>query len=202
MTFIKTLVSVLIVAVLTALLAVASGVHVPWHPANDAALRVSWSVKPERIEQCRALTPEEIAARPEHMRQAMQCEGTLATYDLAVSIDDSLHESSVVHGSGFRRDRPMFLLRNYRTTPGAHRVQVSLTRREQTDSLPGTGSSDPDSAQSEIGTDRRTRELEQRREMALNSIPAHLTLDTVLTFPANGAALVTIENGALVVRSR
>lgn len=202
MTFIRTFVSVLSVAGVSALLAAASGVHMPWHPLDDAALRLSWSVKPERIEQCRALTPEEIAARPEHMRQAMECEGKLATYDLTVTIDDSLHESSVVHGSGIRRDRPMFLLRNYRTTTGPHRVQVTLTRREKTDSPSDKEKPGADSAAIGAAADRRSRELEQHREMVLNSIPSHLTLDTVLTFPANGVALITIEDRALTVRSR
>jgi hypothetical protein len=200
MTAIKTVVSVVTTVALTALVAYGSGVSVPWHPHDDAALRVSWSVRPERFQHCRTLSPEELASRPEHMRQAMECDGAYATYDLAVTIGDSLYEASVVRGSGIRHDRPMFLLRNYRVSSGEHHVKISLVRREATDSLAGGNIAGADTTP--VASDRRARELEQRREMALNAFPAHLVLDTVLHFPANGVALVTIENRTLTARTR
>ena len=77
---------------------------------DSALLRLSWSARPERIEKCRELTPEELAARGEHMRQRVDCAGYFASYDLEVSIDGRTVHRSVARGAGLRNDRPIFLL--------------------------------------------------------------------------------------------
>lgn len=187
--------------VLTGALVVGSGVSFPWYAANDAALRISWSVRPERIEHCRRLSPDEIASRPEHMRRSVECEGRLATYDLTVIIDDSTVDASVVQGAGIRHDRPMFLLRDYHVAPGRHQVQVRLTRREAPDSLADEARVQPDSGRVTTPDDRQSREAVQRRELALDATPAHMALDTAVSFRPNRITLVTFENRRLAVRT-
>jgi hypothetical protein len=78
-----------------AALAVASLAGVAWlsrapvtaHRSDEAVLRLAWSALPERIEECRERTPEELAQLPQHMRQPVVCEGTTATYRLQVRFE-------------------------------------------------------------------------------------------------------------------
>src|SRR5690606_24552456 len=77
-------------------LASSAGVSVPWRPAGAAELRLSWSARPERIEVCRTLSAEELAARPVHMRREVECEGRSATYALQVAVDGSELERMLV----------------------------------------------------------------------------------------------------------
>ena len=156
-------------------LAAGAGTIVGWHPADASELRLSWSARPERIESCRERTAEELAERPAHMRQALDCDGRSASYLLEVRVDGALLDSVVVHGSGARQDRPIFLLRDYPMVPGERRVRVSFTRREPADTL---------------------RSKRENR----SGIAPHLSIDTLIAFRPGAAALVTYDAGALVVR--
>jgi hypothetical protein len=67
-----------------ALLAWASTAPVTVHDSRDAVLRLAWSARPERVEQCRQQSEEELARLPRHMRQPVVCEGVAAQYRLTV----------------------------------------------------------------------------------------------------------------------
>lgn len=156
-------------------LAAGAGTTVGWYHAGASALRLSWSARPERIESCRERTAAELAARPAHMRQALDCAGRSASYLLEVRVDGALLDSVVVHGSGARQDRPIFLLRDYPMLPGERRVRVSFTRREPADTV-------------------------QSKRENRGGIAPHLLLDTLIVFRPGASALVTYDAGALVVR--
>ncbi|MHB1297567.1 MAG: hypothetical protein ACYC0B_03465 [Gemmatimonadaceae bacterium] len=156
-------------------LAAGAGTTVGWHRADASALRLSWSARPERIESCRERTAEELAARPAHMRQALDCVGRSASYLLEVRVDGALLDSVVVHGSGARQDRPIFLLRDYPMLPGERRLHVSFTRREPADTV------------------------QSKRENRVGIAP-HLSIDTLLAFRPGVTALVTYDAGALILR--
>jgi hypothetical protein len=111
----------------------ASRVRMAPYPSTDAMLRLAWSARPERIEECRSPTPDELAARPQHMRQALICEGKAATYRLEVRIDDALVVEQEVHGGGLRRDRRLYVFRELVVRPGANRIDVRFTRLETPD---------------------------------------------------------------------
>lgn len=125
----------LIAAVVTgaaaALLARASAAPITFHGTDAARLRLSWSARPARIEVCRTVSAEELAKRPEHMRQRVECEGHFATYALRVEVDGRPADEAIVHGGGLRHDRPIYLLREFGVPRGAHRIRVSFTRRER-----------------------------------------------------------------------
>jgi len=90
------------------LLARASATPLPVGGASMSRLRMSWTARPERIEQCRTLAAEELGGRGEHMRQQVECEGRFATYALTVEVDSSaVHEQ--VRGAGLRHDRFEYL---------------------------------------------------------------------------------------------
>jgi hypothetical protein len=148
-------------------LAASSGVAMPWHGADAAQLRLSWSARPERIETCRTLSNAELAERPVHMQQSVVCEGTTASYALLVTADRDTLDEAVIRGGGLRGDRAIFLLRNYRVPTGDRRVRLRFSRRETVDST-----------------------------TTQNALPPELVLDTLLVFRPGEVQLVTVENGA------
>lgn len=191
-----------------AALAYASAVPLPYHPADSAALRLSWSARPERIEVCRTLSDDELAKVAEHMRQRVSCEGVFATYALRTEVDDELIGESVVRGAGLRNDRPLYLLRDYPIPPGRHRVRVSLLRREKaTDDTTGNALSSATTIAPEVDTGlyagRSARELNERERRTRAAIPASLVLDTVVVIAPNHVALVTfnVNTGALELQA-
>ncbi len=112
----------------------ASSVPMTPYPSSDAMVRLAWSARPERIEECRSPTAEELAGRPEHMRQTRICEGRAATYRLEVRVDDALRVEQEVHGGGWRRDRRLYVFHELRVPPGEVRVDVRFTRVETSSS--------------------------------------------------------------------
>lgn len=165
-----------------AALAAMSGVPVRWYPPEAAELRLSWSARPERLEVCRERSDEELAERPAHMRQRMECEGRSATYALTVIVDEDTLERSVVQGSGLRQDRPVHLLRRHPVREGEHRVRVRFVRREER-------------------TEEEARERREHEERILEALPPRAELDTVVSFQRGAAVLVTYRDGAIVLQS-
>ncbi len=186
--------AVVVSAVALALLAYASAVPWSYHSGHAARLRLSWSARPERIETCRTLSEAELAARPAHMRQRVECEGHAATYLLRVSVDSQLVNESVVHGAGLRNDRPMYLLRDVDVAPGTRRIRVSFTRREQTDddaaAFAPAAASDADTG---MYAGRAQREATERARRAGAAVPAQLVIDTTLTFADRGVHVITFD---------
>jgi len=168
---VRTAVAAVVTLGLAAALAASSGGAWRWYTADATELRLSWSMRPERIEQCRTLDAAELEKRPVHMRRAVECEGRAATYTLLVLAARDTLEEAVVTGGGLRQDRPIFLLRSYSLSPGARQIRVQFTRREPLDSA-----------------------------SAGSPIPSPLVLDTTITFEPGAAVLVSYQDGAFVVR--
>lgn len=186
------------------LLARASAFPLPYHDANASRLRLSWSARPERIEQCRALSEEEIAKQPSHMRRRMECSGVFASYRLEVSVDGRELDERTVRGGGLRHDRAMHVLEEYDVPPGPGRIRVMLKRIElnagSTDtSMTGAASAAPDTG---IYAGRAEREVEERERRRRAAVPAELLLDTAVTIHPGTVRLVTFDPEArrLVLR--
>lgn len=177
-----------------AALAYASAVPLPYHQADSASLRLSWSARPERIEVCRTLSAEELAELAEHMRQRVSCEGVSATYTLRIDVDGHTIGESIVRGAGLRNDRPLYLLRDYPVPPGRHRFRVSLTRREKTDDDAAAFAKAvvPD-VDTGLYAGRSQREATEHARGARAAIPPTLVLDTVFTLTPRRVALVTFN---------
>jgi len=159
------------------LLAKSSAVDVAWHGADAAAVRLSWVARPERIEQCRELSAEELAQRPAHMRQARECSGASATYRLSLAVDGVAHEERVLQGGGLRNDRAIFVLDEFAVPPGERHIAIRFSRVE------------PSEAPMDSSNIRR------------GAVPRDLTLDTTVTIPASGVALVSLVDGRLQLRT-
>lgn len=97
--------------------------------SSDAgSIRVAWSGRPERVEHCVTRSDEELRDVPSHMRQRVACEGRSARYRMLVRRDGQVLADEVVTGAGARQDRPIYVLREFPTRPGAFRLEVSLQR--------------------------------------------------------------------------
>jgi hypothetical protein len=164
----------------TATLLLAALSRAPQHAGADAdaLLRLSWSGQPERVEVCRTVTEDELATLPQHMRQAVVCEGRSAEYHLRVTLDGTTVADEPVSGGGARGDRPIYLYREFALTPGTHALALRFTLTDST-------------AASAVARPR------------FDALPRTLALDTTLTLGPRAVALVTFEagEGALVVRT-
>lgn len=159
---------------------------------DSAAIRVSWSARPERVETCRRLSDEELAKVAEHMRRRVECEGTTARYWLEVLVDGIPADTATVRGGGLRHDRELYVAREVAVAPGVRRIRVRFARLDSSTSPGGD----------EVrGTER---EDDERRRRRAEAIPAQLALDTVFTFLPSHVGLVTYDALArrLVLRER
>lgn len=100
--------------------------QVPYEPdrRDDAVIRLAWRVRGTRVEECRRLTEEELARKPAHMRQEVECDGRILPYRLLVSIDDSTVVDRVVRPAGAREDRPLYVFHEQTVLPGEREVTV------------------------------------------------------------------------------
>jgi hypothetical protein len=142
-----TVISRLCAALLTALgvgaLIRGSALPLPVHATPDGVVRLAWSARPERIENCRSRTAEELARVPPHMRQATVCEGSTAEYRLTVHRNGSLVFTDVVHGGGLRRDRRLYVLEEIPVQPGESQIDVRFDRiGAEADAAPTSRGSD------------------------------------------------------------
>ena len=174
----------------------------PWRLAPDdhAVIRLAWSGRPERLEICRRLSEAELAERPAHMRQAVECEGTTATYRFQVWVDGGLVGEGVLRGGGFRHDRPLYLLRDLAVPPGNHDLRVEMTRVESSgdDSAAVTAA---DTAG--LSLDRGIREDEERYRRRLEALPPALSLRQRVSLGSRQVVLVGYDSDArtLVLKS-
>lgn len=178
-----------------------SAAPVALHHRDEAMLRLSWSARPERIEVCRTLSAEELATRPEHMRQRVECVGRFATYQLRVESDGRSLTDTVVRGAGLRNDRPIYLLSQFVIEPGERRIRVLFQRRETIDTTvarsrrPERKEDDHDDDDTGTFAGRAQREVVERDRRARAAIPPLLVLDTTVTLTAGRVLLVTMDRG-------
>ncbi|HEY7519918.1 MAG TPA: cytochrome b N-terminal domain-containing protein [Methylomirabilota bacterium] len=116
------------VAVTGALMAlVAAGSGSPQgSDADHAVLRLGWRLPGQVREHCRDLTPEEVAARPVHMRSGQECVREPLAYELTASVDGRVIARKRVRPPGLRRDRPLSVEEEFDIRPGAHAVTVTF----------------------------------------------------------------------------
>ena len=184
----------------------------------DARLRVAFSARPERIESCRTLSADELANVPQHMRQAVVCEGTTASYRLEVRRDDSLVASAVLHGGGLRHDRRLYVLRELTIPSGRSTIDVRLVRTDSVAARPDSeqhaaDARDHDESAERVARDtsrhdddddRRatiSRDLDERRRRVADEVPASLALHEVVTLDPREVLLVTYDQESRRLRT-
>ena len=146
----------------------ASSVQMASHPTREALLRLAWSARPERVEDCRQRSDAELAQLPQHMRQAVVCEGTTAEYRLQVRVGGTLAVDRVVYGGGLRHDRRLYILEELPVPPGETSVEVHFDRL-------GSGGSSAGPA----------------RAARVESVPPHLSFERHVLFSPRQVVLIT-----------
>lgn len=110
-----------------AMLALGAASRAPWETGERGALlRLSWRARPETVEECRPLTPEELEELPVHMRRPEVCEGRTVPHLLRVEVDREIVVHDTIGGAGARADRPIHVNREISLPPGTHAVEVEF----------------------------------------------------------------------------
>ena len=168
-----------IAVALVASLGIAWASSLPTTPNGSVGgvLRLAWTARPERVENCRTRSEDELSKIPAHMRQAVVCEGTTAAYRLEVRRDGVVVVDQIVRGGGWRHDRPLFVSRDIPTPSGDALIEVRMVR---TDSPATSGAVQP--------SDVTPPSL--RLERRLQFVPRHVIL---VTYDSERRELVTLE---------
>lgn len=94
---------------------------------EHSSLRLEWRLAGQAIKNCKTLTPEELAARPAHMRTPTECTNHALSYKLKVSIDGKEPLIYEIAPKGMRADRPLIVDREIHLEPKTHSVNVEFT---------------------------------------------------------------------------
>jgi hypothetical protein len=97
-----------------------------------AAVRLTWRMAGQAIEDCRTLSEEELAEIPAHMRQAEVCESYVPPYRLRVQVDGETIEDILVLAGGARGNRPIYVYSELRVAPGSHELSIVFAQEAQT----------------------------------------------------------------------
>lgn len=150
--------------------AIVLGSRVAWmaEPGDDGLIRLSWKAVGERVEACRAPSPEELQALPAHMRPKEICDGALASFRLTVSIDSLPVAARTLRAPGTRHDRPTTVYEEFAVAPGRHRLEIRFVS-EPPEGVPSSLpplvlARDVDVAAREIVLITRTEDAELRVE--------------------------------------
>lgn len=203
----------LLALVVTGSIVALSRAPYPTGEGRGAMLRLSWSGRPERIERCRELTEAELAGRPVHMRQRLECEGRPARYLVRVSADGEMRSLDTATGGGLRGDRAIHMLREYRLDAGPRAIEVEVSRLDTVEAPADEADAEEENGgeaappetttPGAIPLDRGAREREERRRQRQEALPAALSLDTSVTLAPGAVLLVTYDPSLrrLVARS-
>lgn len=200
---------------LGAAVAVGAAIGVAWassarmapHRSDDAVLRLTWTARPERVEECHAQTNEALEKLPAHMRQAVVCDGTTASYRLEVRREGQLIAAQVVRGGGLHHDRPLYVFREIHVPPVESAISVRFVRIDSPmpskadtgvrgDDGAGPGVDNGGAGTSAIDPERRRREREERVWQRGEAVPAELLLEDRFHFEPRHVILVTYDAGS------
>ncbi|MCH2535545.1 MAG: cytochrome b N-terminal domain-containing protein [Bdellovibrionales bacterium] len=92
---------------------------------NNSILRLSWRLSGQNIEVCKDLS-KDMQSSLKHMRLEQHCERTPVDYKLLVYINDEIHYEEIISPGGFRSDRPHYVYKNFKLTPGTYSIRVDF----------------------------------------------------------------------------
>jgi hypothetical protein len=125
---------------------------------DDAVIRLAWRTRGVRVDECRRLSPDELAELPVHMRREEVCESRTLPFRLRLEVDGVTVIDKQIE-SGGRQDRPLFVFEEVAVAPGAVEVSVSFVREAE---IP-TGASEVEFAPARL-------ELRERLELDARSV--------------------------------
>lgn len=117
----RLLVTVLFLALLTV------GNRTPLgHTSTNGVLRLAWRLSDAKIESCRDVTAEELAAKPLHMRQPRECTAQPLRYRLVVRVQAETQLDRIIAPAGARGDRPLYVQQDFPLRAGEYAVEVDF----------------------------------------------------------------------------
>ena len=94
--------------------------------ADHALIKVSFTHHGQRLEACRALTPEELAKLPPNMRAPMKCSRERAPVTIEVDLDGAIVHREVAPPAGLSSDGAASVYRRLPVPAGPHRLAVRM----------------------------------------------------------------------------
>lgn len=196
------IVAAMVALLVTAGLAFASRLPVTAHASSDAMLRLAWTARPERIEQCRTVGDEELAALPAHMRQPVVCEGVTARYQVIVLRDGQVIASDELRGGGLRNDRQLYHHREIRVPSGSSTLEVRVTRTHPPlDALHAPTSPTHDTGAPGMRGELAARGEQERSRRRADEIPPSLILRETVALAPREVMLVVYDRTARRLRA-
>lgn len=93
---------------------------------HRAELKLSFRHTSEHAEECRRLSPEEIAALAPNMRRPMQCSRARVPILVELRLDDERLYRAEVEPSGIAADGACSVYERFAIAPGQHHLQVRM----------------------------------------------------------------------------
>ena len=102
-------------------------------PDGMAQIKLSFGHGGERVEDCRKLTPEEIAKLPPNERRPNTCLRERLPVTVVIELDGKPLYEDVLQPSGLSRDGPSETYRKFLVPAGPHRITARLrdSKREE-----------------------------------------------------------------------
>jgi hypothetical protein len=102
-------------------------------PSDMAQIKLSFSHGAQRVEECRRLTPEEIAELPAAERRPNTCARERVPIRVQMRLDGEVLYDREVDPSGLSADGPARVYREFLVRPGSHHLELRLRdNREKT----------------------------------------------------------------------
>ena len=174
----KRLVAVAVTVLTSA--AIGFGSRAPYSPpgSDTSVLRLSWRLRGEKMEECRARTPEELAALPAHMRTPEVCVGHLVSYRMTLRVDDAPPVVKTFLPAGAKGDRPIFVMFDQPLTPGEHMIAIEFTPIGEGEGE-GEGEEDDDEEEDDDDDDDDEHRAPLRFNSRVRVLPGQIVLITM-----------------------
>jgi hypothetical protein len=91
-----------------------------------SALRLTWRLPGQALRICRDLSPEELSARPAHMRRKQECTTRRLSYRLQLNVDGSPRVDKRYAPKGAHGDSPLNVDLDLPLEAGRHDVELSF----------------------------------------------------------------------------
>jgi len=95
-------------------------------PPDMAQIKLSFTHGSARVEDCRRLTPQEIAALPPRERRPNTCSRERVPVYVEFAIDGALAHSETLEPSGVSRDGPARIYRKFLVPAGTHTLKARM----------------------------------------------------------------------------
>jgi hypothetical protein len=93
-------------------------------PTEGALLGIAVRTMAGTVQECRALSEEELAALPRHMRRSEVCESHAVPYRLEVTVDGEPRLDRIYRAAGIHGDRPLTVEERIRVRAGVRAVGI------------------------------------------------------------------------------